>query len=114
MDRQVGVDLGIVACVAIDIWCEQSGKCYRVRLTSRALWCYCTELDTKTVAGLFEMLQCVAISTDATELLSTTIGKTASKAEPEIGSEVARGALGGDWVSVPVLIVRRSTYLDQE
>lgn len=82
MDSKVGVELGVVARIAVDVAAtfRRDGA----------------ELDAEGVASVVEVLERMTVATEATELLATAVDKATSQAEPEVGREVALGALLGD------------------
>jgi hypothetical protein len=44
------------------------------------------------------MIQSMTIAANTTKLLSAAVGETASQAQPQIGSQIAGRALGGDCI----------------
>jgi hypothetical protein len=49
------------------------------------------------MARLFVMLESMAIPSDASELLPSTIGQTTCQAQPEVGSQFTVATLGRNW-----------------
>lgn len=79
MCREVGVDPGVVTRVTVDI--------------AATLRCNSAQLDTNRMASVVEVLQSMAIAANTAELLPPAVDKSARQAEPEIGVQVALGAL---------------------
>lgn len=83
MGCKIGVDLGIVTRVAVDVPATLGGDC--------------AELDSQGVASVVEMLQGVSVASNAAELLAPTVDEAAGQTQPQIGREIALSALLRDW-----------------
>lgn len=105
MSSKIGIDLSVVAGVAVNVWVDEEERREKVsstrrkvrtneneRLTSRSLSRNRSQLHSQRMSRFLEVTNSMPVSSNSTELSSTATERSTGEAEPEVLVEVAARA----------------------